>query len=282
MCSLIVLAVNGFAVNLITGSIGFPIIFPCPVGNKWILNPPAAWRVTHSAAAEDVSIKYNPFPLLGSSAGSRTSMNSLDPIFWKFPKAFSSIVVNPPAIFPAVGWLSDRSLVASFKMKSLYELQVFINLSWASLVLPLLAQTFSAPVNSDVSPKQRWTPKGSSLSIKFPTVGFDANPDVVSDSPHFTEIHKSLIGHSSLCFSEAHIENSWAFLETFAIVSISPTPSILNPSTGFPVFAIASTILLVHLGSIPITMTAATLGFLPVPIIVLKCNSRSAPNCNLP
>ena len=73
-----------------------------------------------------------------------------------------------------------------------------------------------------------------------------------------------------------------AFLETFAIVSISPTPSILNPSTGFPVFAIASTILLVHLGSIPITMTAATLGFLPVPIIVLKCNSRSAPNCNLP
>ena len=38
----------------------------------------------------------------------------------------------------------------------------------------------------------------------FPTVGFEASPDVVSDSPHLTEIHKSLIGHSSLCFSEAH------------------------------------------------------------------------------
>ena len=29
-------------------------------------------------------------------------------------------------------------------------------------------------------------------------------------------------------------------------------------------------------------VAAATFGFLPVPIIVLKCNSRSAPNCNLP
>ena len=48
--------------------------------------------------------------------------------------------------------------------------------------------------------------------------------------------------------------------------------------TGFPVVAIASTILLVHFGSIPITITAATLGFFPVPIIVLKCNSKSAPN----
>jgi len=27
-------AVFGFAVNLITGSIGLPIIFPCPVGNR--------------------------------------------------------------------------------------------------------------------------------------------------------------------------------------------------------------------------------------------------------
>ena len=53
-------------------------------------------------------------------------------------------------------------------------------------------------------------------------------------------------------------------------------------ATGFPVFAIPSTIFFVHLGSMPITITAATLGLLPVPIIVLKCNSRSAPNCNLP
>ena len=44
---------SGFAVSLITGSIGFPIIFPCPVGNKWILKPPAACKVTHSAAAEE-------------------------------------------------------------------------------------------------------------------------------------------------------------------------------------------------------------------------------------
>ena len=78
----------------------------------------------------------------------------------------------------------------------------------ASGVAPLLAQTCSAPVNSEVSPKHKWTPKGSNLSIKFPTVGLAASPEVVSDSPHLTEIHKSLKGHSSLCFSDAHIENS--------------------------------------------------------------------------
>ena len=53
---------------------------------------------------------------------------------------------------------------------------------------------------------------------------------------------------------------------------------MLNPSTGFPVVAIASTIFLVHFGSIPITIHEATFGFFPVPIIVSKNNSKSAPN----
>ena len=49
------------------------------------------------------------------------------------------------------------------------------------------------------------------------------------------------------------------------VVVISPRPSILNPSTGFPVLAIASTTFFVHLGSIPTTITAATFGFFPIP-----------------
>ena len=57
---------------------------------------------------------------------------------------------------------------------------------------------------------------------------------------------------------------------------------MLNPSTGFPVLAISSTTFFVHLGSIPTTITAATFGFFPVPIIVLKNSSKSLPNCNLP
>ena len=76
-----VLAVKGLAVSFTTGSIGFPIIFPCPVGNRWRLNPPAACKVTHSAAADEVSIKYKPGPLVGSSAGSSTSINLHPPIF---------------------------------------------------------------------------------------------------------------------------------------------------------------------------------------------------------
>ncbi len=67
ICSFIFTAVLGFPVNLTTGSIAFPIIFPCPVGNKWILKPAAACKVKHSPAAEDVSIKYNPGPFLGST-----------------------------------------------------------------------------------------------------------------------------------------------------------------------------------------------------------------------
>ena len=45
-----------------------------------------------------------------------------------------------------------------------------------------------------------------------------------------------------------------------------------------PNVAAVIVIFFVHLGSIPITITAATFGLLPVPIIVLKCNSKSAPN----
>ena len=120
------------------------------------------------------------------------------------------------------------------------------------------------------------------MSIKFPTVGFAASPEVVSDSPHLTEIHKSLKGHSSLCFSEAHITNSCAFFDAFIVVPISPVRSIWNPSTGFPVLAIPSTIFFVHFGSIPMTITAATFGLHPVPIIVLKWSSKSAPNWSLP
>ena len=51
------------------------------VGNKWMLNPPAACNVTHSAAADEVSIKNSPGPFSGSSAGVNTSINCLAPSF---------------------------------------------------------------------------------------------------------------------------------------------------------------------------------------------------------
>ena len=45
----------------------------------------------------------------------------------------------------------------------------------------------------DVSPKQVVAPSGSILSIRLPTVGFEARPEVVSDSPHLHDTHSSLI-----------------------------------------------------------------------------------------
>ncbi len=41
-------------------------------------------------------------------------------------------------------------------------------------------------------------------------------------------------------------------------------------------------LMIISIGFIPIIIAAATLGFFAVPIIVLKCNSKSAPNCSLP
>jgi hypothetical protein len=52
-----VLTVRGLAVILMTGTIGLPTTLPCPVGKVWITAPPAAISVTHSAAAEDESMK---------------------------------------------------------------------------------------------------------------------------------------------------------------------------------------------------------------------------------
>ena len=38
------------------GSMGLPIMLPCPVGNRWATKPAAAQRVTASAAAEAVTL----------------------------------------------------------------------------------------------------------------------------------------------------------------------------------------------------------------------------------
>ena len=55
-----------------------------------------------------------------------------------------------------------------------------------------------------------------------------------------------------------------------------------KPVTGLPVFLMPSTMRLVQSSSMPITTTAATFGFDPVPISVRKNRSRSSPNCRRP
>ena len=49
-----------------------------------------------------------------------------------------------------------------------------------------------------------WRRAGSSLSMRLPTVGQEASPEVVSLSPHLVETKSSGMAHSSRCFSEAH------------------------------------------------------------------------------
>src|SRR5690349_18848038 len=124
-----------------------------------------------------------------------------------------------------------------------------MNLSDTSLLTARVAQITSAPVSSDVSPKHVVAPSGSILSIRLPTVGFEARPDVVSDSPHLHETHSSLMWHPSRWISEAQCRYSLALREAAAIVAMSPLPSIQKPSTGFPVFAMPSTTRLVQPGS---------------------------------
>ena len=57
MCSDIVRSVRGLPEILMTGTIGLPTTLPWPVGKVCITAPPAAISVTHSAAAEDESMK---------------------------------------------------------------------------------------------------------------------------------------------------------------------------------------------------------------------------------
>src|SRR4249919_1797561 len=100
---------------------------------------------------------------------------------------------------------------------------------------------FSPPVISVVSPKHIVTPSGSSLSNALPTVGLDPQPEVVSDSPHLQEAHRSLTGHSTRCSSDAHCKYSFATFEARMIVSSSPWSSTPKPVTGLPVLAMPST-----------------------------------------
>jgi hypothetical protein len=81
------------------------------------------------------------------------------------------------------------------------------------------ATMFSPPVISVVSPKQSVVPRGCSLSNALPTVGFEPQPDVVSDSPHFVDTHRSVIGHSTRRCSLAHCRYSFATFEARMIVS---------------------------------------------------------------
>ena len=105
---------------------------------------------------------------------------------------------------------------------------------------------------------------------------------VVSLSPHLAATHSSLMSHSTRTWPEVWWTNSLALRDAAATVAMSPLPSIQKPATGFPVFAMPSTMRCVQPGSMPMTMQAATFGLEPVPIIVRKCRSRSAPNCRRP
>src|SRR5215469_12854043 len=126
----------------------------------------------------------------------------------------------------------------------------------------------SAPVSSEVSPKQPYSPNGTSLSYMLPTVGQEASPVVVSLSPHFAATQRSLSRHSSRTFSDAQCTNSLALRDAAATVAMSPWPSMEKPATGLPVLAMPATTFSVQPPSIPITTHAATLGLAPVPIMV--------------
>ena len=57
------------------------------------------------------------------------------------------------------------------------------------------------------------------LSNALPTVGLAPQPEVVSDSPHLVETHRSFSGRSSRRNSEAHCKYSLAAFEARWMVS---------------------------------------------------------------
>jgi hypothetical protein len=123
---------------------------------------------------------------LGPSAGSSTETTLQRPIFSTLPRAFSSMVLRPPRMLPWVGCEPSRSASCSM-MKSWYAWKVARNFWRTSGVAHCSAILSSAPVTSLVSPKIRVAPIASSRSKTRPTVGLEASPLVVSDSPHLVE-----------------------------------------------------------------------------------------------
>src|SRR5258707_12155109 len=138
-----------------------------------------------------------------------------------------------------------------------------MNLSPISFVAARLAQTTSAPVSSEVSPKQVVAPKGSSLAIRLPPVGQEPRPEVVSLSPDFVETKSSSMEQDSRCFSLAHWTNSRALRQALGMVVMLPLPSIAKPATGLPVFSMPSTVRPVQARSSAFTTPAGTVGVGP-------------------
>src|SRR5665213_407268 len=95
----------------------------------------------------------------------------------------------------------------------------------------------SAPVNSEVSPKQPYKPSGTSLSYMAPTLGQDANPVVVSLSPHLAATQSVVTAHSSRTFADAQCTNSFALREAPVTVAIAPSPPMQHPTTGLQLVA---------------------------------------------
>ncbi|KMS90579.1 hypothetical protein ACZ91_14340 [Streptomyces regensis] len=95
--------VFGLALIFTTGCTGLPITLPCPVGNRFTTPRPAAMSVTHSAAADEVSMKCRP-GRVGASAGASAPTIGTVPVLTMLPIAFSSMVESPPAMLPCVGW----------------------------------------------------------------------------------------------------------------------------------------------------------------------------------
>ena len=200
----------------------------------------------------------------------------LRPIFWMLPSAFSSIVVSPPAMLPFVGCESDRSDV----LWRLIDLLVAVE--HAHEVGAHVDRRGSAPRRSArrrsarssrrtpacIRPRRacrtRRRPSGSRRSrTSCPIRRTSSTPTAPASA------------HSSRTFSLAHCTYSFATFDARMIVSWSPCSSMPKPVTGLPVAAMPSTTRLVHWSSMPMTTTAATFGFAPVPISVRKWCARS-------
>ncbi len=139
----------------------------------------------------------------------------------------------------------------------------------------------SAPVISLVSRTRHRCPWGCGLSYMLPTVGQEERPVVVSLSPHFVEIQRSVIGLSHAATRSPTGRTPWRHRRP----SRSPRyrhALDAEATTGLPVLAMPSTTIFVHWSSMPITPPPRHSGSTPCRSACEKCRSRSAPNWRRP
>ena len=173
---------------------------PRPVVNNTIWHPDAASAVDATRSLPGADSRFRPF-VSRRSPYPRTPLTGARPHFCVHPKALSSSVDMPPALFPGDGFSPTGSpWLKKYSLKSFTNLTVCLNNCGVS---HLFINIVSAPNISGTSVSIEVPPCATIKSDSSPTNGLAVIPLKPSLPPHLRPTRSSLNGHAVLLSSFA-------------------------------------------------------------------------------